>query len=128
MASWQPESWNDRLRWARAIVRARRSSTVAACRSTRLRSRAVRENSEATATAVPRVRARRAGGRGAGRGTVRGTRSGAPRAGRGARVGGAGGLGAGGLGAGGIGAGGIGAGGMGAGWGGHDVLLLRGVP
>ncbi len=92
MASWQPESWNDRLRWARATARARRSSTVAACRSTRLRSRAVSENSDATATAVPRVRATTAsrpsaasrtvtGVRGRGRGCV-GWARGAPPPGR----------------------------------------------
>ena len=57
MSSWLPESWNDRLRCARCSTFDRMSPTSATCASTWLRSRAVRENSEATATAVPKVRA-----------------------------------------------------------------------
>ncbi len=57
MPSWLPESWNDNDRWARWTERARRSPTFATCASTWLRSSAVSENSDATDTAVPSVRA-----------------------------------------------------------------------
>ncbi len=57
MASWAPESWKDSDLCAFWSFRALASPTTAAWLSTVLRSRAVNENSAATAVAVPTVRA-----------------------------------------------------------------------